>query len=141
MNKCRWGLLVDCGYDSVYKEFDTQQELEVYIQSRLERIGIDTPSIEYFLNELFDEGVASESIDTYTLERLYPTYEIVDGNLLEDVGEGVLEVVSVYVNDSGDTVVALKEVDDGLFKVHSVQDIYAYYKPRHCNINENREEL
>ena len=129
MNKCRWGLLVDCGYDSEYKEFDTQQELEVYIKSKLERDGNDTSSIECFLNELFDEGVASVCIDTYTLERLYPTYEIVEGNLLEDIGEGVLEVVSVYVNDSGDTVVALKEVDDGLFKVHSVQDIYAYYKP------------
>ena len=129
MNKCRWGLYVDCGYDSVYKEFDTQQELEVYIQSRLERIGIDTPSIEYFLNELFDEGVASESIDTYTLERLYPTYEIVEGNQLEYVGGDVLEVVSVYVNDSGDTVVALKEVDESLFSVCSVQYVYAHYKP------------
>ena len=136
MNKCRWGLLVDCGYDSVYKEFDTQQELEDYIQSRLKRNGSDTSSIEYFLNELFDEGVASECIDTYTLERLYPTYEIVEGNRLEDVGEDVLEVVSVYVNDSGDTVVALKEVDDGMFKVHSVQDIYAYYTPKYSNIND-----
>lgn len=136
MNKCRWGLLVDCGYDSVYKEFDTQQEVEDYIQSRLKRSGNDTSSIECFLNELFDEGVASESIDTYTLERLYPTYEIVEGNLLEDVGEGVLEVVSVYVNDVGNTVVALKEVDEGLFSVCSVQYVYAYYKPRHYNIND-----
>ena len=136
MNKCRLGLLVDCGYDSVYKEFDTQQELEVYIQSRLERNGSDTSSIEYFLNELFDEGVASESIDTYTLERLYPTYEIVEGNQLEDGGGDVLEVVSVYVNDSGDTVVALKETVDHIFKVHSVQDIYAYYTPKYYNIND-----
>ena len=136
MNKCRWGLYVDCGYDSVYKEFDTQQELEDYIQSRLERNGSDTSSIEYFLNELFDEGVASESIDTYTLERLYPTYEIVEGNRLENVEGNLLEVYSVYVNDSGDTVVALKEVEDGMFKVHSVQDIYAYYTPKYYNIND-----
>lgn len=128
MNKCRWGLLVDCGYDSVYKEFDTQQELEVYIQSRLERNGNDTSSIEYFLNELFDEGVASESIDTYTLERLFPTYEIVEGNYLEDAEGDVLEVYSVYVNDAGNTVVALKEVDEGLFSVCSVQYVYAHYK-------------
>lgn len=136
MNKCRWGLYVDCGYDSVYKEFDTQRELEDYIHSRLKRNGNDTSSIEYFLNELFDEGVASESIDTYTLEKLYPTYEIVEGNQLEDVGGDVLEVVSVYVNDSGDTVVALKEVGDGMFKVHSVRDIYAYYTPKYYNIND-----
>ena len=129
MNKCRWGLLVDCGYDSVYKEFDTQQELEVYIQIRLERDGIDASSIEYFLNELFDEGVASECIDTYTLERLYPTYEIVGGNHLEDSEGSILEVYSVYVNDVGNTVVALKELDEGLFSVCSVQYVYAYYKP------------
>lgn len=129
MNKCRWGLYVDCGYDSVYKEFDTQQELEDYIQSRLKRNGNDESSIEYFLNELFDEGVASESIDTYTLERLYPTYEIVEGNHLKDAEGGVLEVYSVYVNDAGKTVVALKEVDDGLFSVCSVQYVYAYYEP------------
>lgn len=136
MNKCRWGLLIDCGYDSVYKEFDTQQELEDYIKIRLKRSVIDTYSIEYFLNELFDEGVASESIDTYTLEKLYPTYEIVEGNQLEDVGGDVLEVVSVYVNDSGDTVVALKDTVDHIFKVHSVQDIYAYYTPKYFNIND-----
>ena len=129
MNKCRWGLLVDCGYDSVYKEFDTQQELEDYIQSRLERNGNDTSSIEYFLNELFDEGVASESIDTYTLEKLYPTYEIVEGNQLEDAEGSVVEVYSVYVNDAGNTVVALKEVDESLFSVCSVQYVYAHYKP------------
>ena len=129
MNKCRWGLLVDCGYDSVYKEFDTQQELEAYIQSRLERDGSDTSSIECFLNELFEEGVASESIDTYTLERLYSTYEIVEGNTLEDAEGSVVEVYSVYVNDAGNTVVALKEVDDGLFSVCSVQYVYAYYNP------------
>lgn len=129
MNKCRWGLLVDCGYDSVYKEFDTQQELEVYIKSRLERNGNDASSIEYFLNELFDEGVAEESIDTYTLERLYPTYEIVEGNHLKDAEGDVLEVYSVYVNDAGNTVVALKEVDDGLFSVCSVQYVYAHYEP------------
>lgn len=129
MNKCRWGLLVDCGYDSVYKEFDTQQELEDYIQSRLEKKGNDASSIEYLLNELFDEGVASESIDTYTLERLYPTYEIVEGNRLENVEGNLLEVYSVYVNSAGDTVVALKEVDEGLFSVCSVQYVYAHYKP------------
>ena len=129
MNKCRWGLLVDCGYDSVYKEFDTQQELEDYIQSRLKRNGNDESSIEYFLNELFDEGVASESIDTYTLERLYPTYEIVEGNQLEDSEGNIVEVYSVHVNDVGNTVVALKEVDDGLFSVCSVQYVYAHYKP------------
>lgn len=129
MNKCRWGLLVDCGYDSVYKEFDTQQELEDYIQSRLEKKGNDASSIEYLLNELFDEGVAEESIDTYTLERLYPTYEIVEGNRLENVEGNLLEVYSVYVNDAGNTVVALKEIDDGLFSVCSVQYVYAHYKP------------
>lgn len=129
MNKCKWGLYVDCGYDSVYKEFDTQQELEDYIQSRLKRNGNDTSSIEYFLNELFDEGVAEESIDTYTLERLYPTYEIVEGNTLEDSEGNTLEVYSVYVNDAGNTVVALKELDEGLFSVCSVQYVYAYYKP------------
>lgn len=129
MNKCRWGLLVDCGYDSVYKEFDTQQELEDYIKGRLERDGNDTSSVECFLNELFDEGVASESIDTYTLERLYPTYEIVEGNHLEDIEGGILEVYSVYVNDAGNTVVALKESDEGLFSVCSVQYVYAHYKP------------
>ena len=129
MNKCRWGLYVDCGYDSVYKEFDTQQELEDYIQSRLKRNGNDTSSVEYFLNELFDEGVADESIDTYTLERLYPTYEIVEGNHLKDAEGDVLEVYSVYVNDAGNTVVALKEVDDGLFSVCSVQYVYAHYEP------------
>lgn len=126
MNKCRWGLYVDCGYD---KEFDTQQELEDYIQSRLKRNGNDESSIEYLLNELFDEGVASESIDTYTLERLYPTYEIVEGNQLRDAAGDVLEVYSVYVNDAGNTVVALKEIDDGLFSVCSVQYVYAHYEP------------
>ena len=136
MNKCRWGLLVDCGYDSVYKEFDTQQEVEDYIQSRLKRDGNDTSSIECFLNELFDEGVASESIDTYTLERLYPTYEIVEGNHLEDAEGNILEVYSVYVNDAGKTVVALKEVDDGLFSVCSVQYVYAHYKPKYYDIND-----
>ena len=129
MNKCRWGLYVDCGYDSVYKEFDTQQELEDYIHSRLKRNSNDTSSIEYFLNELFDEGVADESIDTYTLERLFPTYEIVEGNHLKDAEGDVLEVYSVYVNDAGNTVVALKEIDEGLFSVCSVQYVYAHYEP------------
>lgn len=129
MNKCRWGLYVDCGHDSVYKEFDTQQELEGYIHSKLKRNGNDESSIEYFLNELFDEGIADESIDTYTLERLYQTYEIVEGNHLEDSEGNILEVYSVYVNDAGNTVVALKEIDDGLFSVCSVQYVYAHYKP------------